>query len=104
VPAPAPAPGGPPPLFLLYAGSRVPITKSRFVIGRSRQTSDLPIKDVNISRQHALVELVGGRYFIVDLGSMNGVVFRGEQVARKQILEGDRFMLGEHEIVFSYRT
>jgi hypothetical protein len=38
------------------------------------------------------------------MGSTNGIVFQGENVSRKQILEGDRIHVGDHEIMFSYRT
>jgi pSer/pThr/pTyr-binding forkhead associated (FHA) protein len=100
---PAPAAAGPT-LFVHYGGQRVPVTKDRFIIGRAKTTSDLAIKDPNISRQHAMIELVGGRYYIVDMGSTNGIVFQGENVSRKQILEGDRIHVGDHEIMFSYRT
>ncbi|HZX00732.1 MAG TPA: FHA domain-containing protein [Bacilli bacterium] len=113
-PAPLPAAAAPPPaaapastapaLFIVYGGERVQVTKDRFVIGRSRQSSDLSIKDPNISRQHAMIELTGGRYYIVDMGSTNGVLFDGDPVNRKQIQEGDRFLIGEHEIVLTYRS
>ena len=103
-PLPPAAGGGMPPLVLIHAAGRMLVDKDRFVIGRGKQSSDFAIKDPNISRQHAIVEFVGGHYYMVDMGSTNGVVFAGERVARKHIQEGDRFMVGEHEIVFSYRT
>jgi pSer/pThr/pTyr-binding forkhead associated (FHA) protein len=96
------APG--PRLTVIHSEGRAIIDKDRFIIGRGKQSSDLAIKDPNISRQHALVELVGGRFYIVDMGSTNGILLAGERVARREIQEGDRFKIGDHEIVFSYRT
>ena len=61
--------------MIFYRGQQFPITKDRFVIGRGKQTSDLTIKDPNVSRQHAMIEFVGGQYFIIDLGSTNGVEY-----------------------------
>src|SRR5690606_6466670 len=47
-----PSMGGGPTLFLIYNGQRYPVTKDQFIIGRGSKTSDLPIKDGNISRKH----------------------------------------------------
>ena len=128
VPPPAPSPGPrsvPPPLprgpspgtpngfpvpaaptttlSLIYQGERHSVTKDRFVIGRGKQSSDLTLKDPNVSRQHAMVEFQNGVYFMVDMGSTNGVEFNGQRIARKQIGEGDVFRICDHDIFFTYR-
>jgi pSer/pThr/pTyr-binding forkhead associated (FHA) protein len=90
-------------LTLLYQGERYPISKDRFVIGRGKQSSDLTLRDPNVSRQHALVELQDGVYFMVDMGSTNGVAFNGQRIARRPIGEGDVFHICDHEISFTYR-
>jgi len=90
-------------LSLIYQGERYAITKDRFVIGRGKQSSDLTLKDPNVSRQHAMVEFQNGVYFMVDMGSTNGVEFNGQRIARKQIAEGDVFRICDHEIIFTYR-
>ncbi len=90
-------------MTLLYNRERYPITKDRFVIGRGKQSSDLTLKDPNVSRQHALVEFQNGVYFLVDMGSTNGVVYNGQRITRKQIGEGDSFRICDHEIEFTYR-
>jgi pSer/pThr/pTyr-binding forkhead associated (FHA) protein len=89
-------------LTLIYDGTRFPISKDRFVIGRGKQSSDLTLKDPNVSRQHAMIEFQNGVYFMVDMGSTNGVEFNGQRVARKQIAEGDRFRICDHDIAFTY--
>jgi hypothetical protein len=90
-------------LSLVYQGERYSITKDRFVIGRGKQSSDLTLKDPNVSRQHAMIEFQNGVYFMVDMGSTNGVEYNGQRIARKQISEGDVFRICDHDILFTYR-
>ena len=90
-------------LSIIYQGDRVPVTKERFVIGRGKQSSDLTLKDPNVSRQHAMVEFQNGVYFMVDMGSTNGVEYNGQRIARKQIAEGDVFRICDHDLRFTYR-
>jgi pSer/pThr/pTyr-binding forkhead associated (FHA) protein len=99
---PAPPPHGAT-LSIVYQGDKMPITKDRFVIGRGKQSSDLTLKDPNVSRQHAMIEFQNGVYFMVDMGSTNGVEFNGQRIARKQIAEGDVFKICDHDLVFTYR-
>ena len=89
-------------LTLIYDGVRFPIAKDRFVIGRGKQSSDLTLKDPNVSRQHAMIEFQNGIYFMVDMGSTNGVEYNGQRIARKQIVEGDLFRICDHDIAFTY--
>ena len=106
-PTPVPPPASSAPtsstLFVVYDGEKFPVNKDRFVIGRGKQTSDLMVKDPNVSRQHAMVECQKGMYFMVDMGSTNGVEFAGQRIARKPIAEGDTFRICDHEISFTYR-
>jgi pSer/pThr/pTyr-binding forkhead associated (FHA) protein len=90
-------------LTLVYQGEEHPITKERFVIGRGKQSSDLTLRDPNVSRQHALIEFQNGAYFMVDMGSTNGVTYRGQRVARTPISDGDVFFICDHELLFTYR-
>ena len=79
------------------------MAKERFIIGRGKQSSDLTIKDPNVSRQHAMVEYLNGQYYIVDMGSTNGVEYNGQRIARKQIAEGDTFKICDHDLRFTFR-
>lgn len=90
-------------LTLVYNGERHSVTKDRFVIGRGKQSSDLTLKDPNVSRQHAMIEFQNGVYFMVDMGSTNGVAINGQRIARKQIAEGDVFRICDHDLQFTYR-
>ena len=90
-------------LSVIYQGDKVSISKDRFVIGRGKQSSDLTLKDPNVSRQHAMIEFQNGVYFMVNMGSTNGVEYNGQRIARKQIAEGDVFKICNHEMRFTYR-
>jgi pSer/pThr/pTyr-binding forkhead associated (FHA) protein len=98
----APPPGAPV-LAAFYGGQRFVVNKDRFIIGRGKQSSDLTIKDPNVSRQHAMVEFLNGQYYMVDMGSTNGVEYNGQRIARKAIAEGDLFRICDHEVRFTYR-
>jgi pSer/pThr/pTyr-binding forkhead associated (FHA) protein len=50
-----------------------------------------------------MIEFQNGVYFMVDMGSTNGVEYNGQRIARKQIAEGDVFRICDHEMRFTYR-
>jgi pSer/pThr/pTyr-binding forkhead associated (FHA) protein len=87
-------------LVLYYRGQRHEVNKDRFIIGRGKQSSDLTIKDPNVSRQHAMIECLNGQYFMVDMGSTNGIEFNGQRLQRKPIASGDVFNICDHELRF----
>jgi hypothetical protein len=99
----APRTGQAPPLYVIFNGQKIPISKSEFVIGRGSKTADLPIKDGNISRRHAAVVFEKGNYYIKDLGSTNGIEFAGQRIDSKQVNEGDVFQICDYELRFTYR-
>ena len=52
-------------------------------IGRSNR-SDFVVTNDSLSRQHCLVELVEGEFFVTDLASSNGVFIDGNKIAPNQ--------------------
>jgi neural Wiskott-Aldrich syndrome protein len=90
-------------LSIWYQNQPTVVNKDRFIIGRGKQSSDLTIKDPNVSRQHAMVEFVNGQYYMVDMGSTNGIEYNGQRIARKAVQEGDIFRICDHELRFTYR-
>ena len=102
-----PAPRGPqgagPTLFLIFNNQRIPVDKDQFIIGRGSKTSDLAIKDGNISRKHSAIIRRNGTYYIKDLGSTNGIDYKGMRIDNKRIDEGDVFHLCDYELRFTYR-
>lgn len=91
-----------PPLSVIFNGQKIPVKKTEFIIGRGSRSSDLAIKDGNISRRHAAVVFEEGAYYIRDLGSTNGIEYDGRRIESKAILEGDSFMLCDYEVQFTY--
>lgn len=102
-----PRAGGIPPagtmVYAVFEGQRYPVNKDEFYIGRSNKSCDLIVKDPNVSRQHARVVRHQGQYWMVDMGSTNGIEHNGSRVDRRPIQEGDVFRICDHEIVFTYR-
>lgn len=101
--APEAATGAQPPLYVEFNGERYTVTKDEFIIGRSSKTADLAIKDGNVSRRHAAISYRGGRYFIMDLGSTNGIEYGGARIESKPVEEGDVVVICDYELKFSYR-
>jgi len=98
-----PAVAAPAPLYLVFDNQKYRIDKDQFIIGRGSKSSDLPIKDGNISRKHAAVIRRNGTYFIKDLGSTNGIDFKGMRIDNKRIEEGDVFHLCDYELRFTFK-
>jgi len=91
------------PVYLVFDNQKYRIDKEQFIIGRGTKSSDLPIKDGNISRKHAAVIRRNGTYFIKDLGSTNGIDFKGMRIDNKRIEEGDIFHLCDYELRFTFK-
>jgi len=87
-------------IALVVGGKRHRIAKRTTVIGRA-QGCDVRLDDANISRRHAELRQQGTAYWIVDLGSTNGVEVNGSRVERAQLEDGDTVTLGETQLVFS---
>jgi hypothetical protein len=109
-----PAPGGfavppaleggfAPPLYLIFGNQRHVIDKDQFIIGRGTKSSDLPIRDGNISRKHAAVIRRNGEYYIKDLGSTNGIDYKGDRIEGKKIEEGDVFSICDYQLRFTFK-
>jgi pSer/pThr/pTyr-binding forkhead associated (FHA) protein len=71
-------------------------------IGRSRENCEIVITwDKFVSRNHALVYTRNGRFFVVDLGSRNGVFVNDEKIDGIMELTGEsKIKVAETEIVF----
>jgi len=102
-PTAEPVPAATPTLYLIFNNERIPIDKDQFIVGRGSKTSDLAIKDGNISRKHAAVIRRNGVYYIKDLGSTNGIDYKGMRIDNKRIDEGDVFHLCDYELKFTFR-
>jgi Protein of unknown function (DUF3662)/Inner membrane component of T3SS, cytoplasmic domain len=80
-------------------GKQHRIEKSSVVIGRSKDC-DIRVPDPNVSRRHAELRQEGNAYWILDLGSTNGLTVNGRRQQRAKLENEDRIMVGSTELVF----
>jgi hypothetical protein len=85
-------------LSLVHEGRRFEVDKEHFIIGRSKSQADLRVDDTNVSRQHAAIERIGSIYYLVDLGSTNGVYVGDDRVTRRALADGDVIVITSHSI------
>jgi diguanylate cyclase (GGDEF)-like protein len=72
-------------------------------LGRDLE-AELPLRDIGISRRHAMVERDAlGRYIVSDLGSTNGTRLNGQLLAAPTPLnEGDKVIVGTTVLRFTF--
>lgn len=75
------------------------LQKASVVLGRSKDC-DIRISDPNVSRRHAEIRQEGSTYWVVDLGSTNGIAVNGHALKRAKLDDEDRITLGSTEVVF----
>jgi FhaA, N-terminal domain/FHA domain len=85
---------------LNWNGSSHEVKQRRVVIGRSRDC-DIQLADANVSRRHAELRQEGASYWIVDLGSTNGLEVNGKRVKRAKLRSGDTITLGSTDLRFA---
>jgi len=82
--------------------TQLPITGQQTIsIGRdSRNTITLP--HISVSKQHALITLEGGKYYIADCGSANGLFINGNRLYQKtQLHEKDVITITNSKLIFT---
>ena len=85
--------------IVVVNGKRHELTKHQITLGRSRDC-DIRIEDPNVSRRHAEIRRENGAWWIVDLGSTNGVEVNGRRVDRAELTPEDRVVLGKTDLRF----
>ncbi|HKY02838.1 MAG TPA: FHA domain-containing protein [Burkholderiales bacterium] len=68
-------------------GSRF-LDTARISIGRA-SGNDIQLDDVSVSKQHAVIEVVGKDHILLDMGSSNGTYVNGGRVSRHMLRHGD---------------
>lgn len=81
--------------------TRFRIESSEVSIGRGKEES-ISVPHRSLSRQHARITCLDGRYFITDLQSKNGTYVNDKPVSHQLLMNGDTVRCGE--VVFHYRT
>jgi len=92
-----------PPAVLLDEDGRVIQVRAECELGRSPDNA-VVLADPRVSRRHARIVFVGGRFFVVDLGSSAGTRVNGETVHDQRALaHGDTLHLGGRALRFELR-
>jgi len=74
--------------------SRITCSQEKTSIGRKEV--DIRINDLDLSRKHAAIEIVGGRQaYVRDLASTNGTFVNGNRVTFQEIKQGDLVQIGQ---------
>ncbi len=82
-----------------FVGNQYELVAPITVIGRSPECA-IQIDLVSISRQHACVEAVGGRFFVRDMGSRNGIRVNDRPASRVELRGDDVITVGEANLRF----
>ena len=83
-------------------GLVVDITAKRANLGR-RDSNELPLNDVNISRLHAYIVFEHGVHVVYDAKSLNGTYVNQHRISRKQLQTGDRIKLGNTVMLYEVK-
>lgn len=70
------------------------LDKDIITIGRAPD-NDIVLTFSGVSRHHARLERHGAGYKIVDLNSTNGVIFQGQRITEKPLVDGDTFRISD---------
>jgi hypothetical protein len=94
--------------YAIYPLIKRPDSKSPvnvFTIGRTRD-NDMNMKDMAISKSHAVIRIIKGSFFIEDCGSTNGTRLNGLRAGDKPVLLHDKdiIALGNYQFTFLYPT
>jgi pSer/pThr/pTyr-binding forkhead associated (FHA) protein len=85
----------------LGGGDPIPLLKTTLVVGR-RESSDIVLRFPNVSGTHCELSLVGGYWFVKDLGSSNGTKVNGSRVSEQRLDPGDKLSVAKHEYELNY--
>lgn len=75
-------------------GRRYELGKQEVSIGRA-DTCTICVSTDQVSRKHATVQAVLGRYYVVDMRSTNGTFVNEQKVERAKLLDGDQIRVGK---------
>ncbi|MCF6277968.1 MAG: FHA domain-containing protein [Anaerolineales bacterium] len=86
--------------FLIVHGTKVfPLDKNVIDIGR-RMENDLSIDDPRVSRNHAQLRAIKGRFVIFDLNSTGGTFVNSQRTSQSVLYPGDVISLAGVSLIF----
>jgi len=109
-PFPEPAVDSLPPGTALLVVLRGPNAGSRFLLDRDvttagrNQDSDIFLDDFTVSRKHAEFYRRGERFFVRDVGSLNGSYVNRERIDETELFGGDEVQIGKFRLLFLARS
>ncbi len=77
---------------------KVPVDKT-LVIGRS-PASNIVLNEPKVSRRHAEIHTIAGKYIIVDLDSSNGTFVAGKKIKECVLRPDDQIKIGNATLIF----
>ena len=81
------------------AGSVFPITKPRIFMGRG-SAMDVQLKDSEVSRRHAMLEVHDDEGVLLDLGATNGTFVDGARIDQVTLASRSEFTIGSTTLMF----
>ena len=97
IPSERPTSAGPPCLVIISGddiGRRYELGSQEVSIGRA-DTCTICVNTDQVSRKHAAVQAVLGRYYVIDLRSTNGTFVNEQKVERAKLMDGDQIRVGK---------
>jgi hypothetical protein len=86
--------------FLIIKGERiVPLNRAVINIGRAA-TNDLIFEEIQVSREHAQLRAIRGRYVIFDLNSTGGTYVNGAEITQHELTPGDLISLADVLLIY----
>ena len=73
-------------------------------IGRAIDQNDIVLEDAQVSRQHARVTRSGQNFTLIDPGSANGTLVKGQRIKELLLKDGDAFSIGKYNLEFSHQV
>jgi pSer/pThr/pTyr-binding forkhead associated (FHA) protein len=90
--------------FVIIDGTRViPLNQAVVNIGR-RIENTLVVDDPRVSRTHAQLRAINGRYIIFDLNSTGGTFVNGERVKQSILYPGDVISLAGADLIYGQKN
>jgi len=84
-------------------GKKFKFKKPHITIGRNE--ADLVLMDLDISRHHCLIEVLGPQsVYLRDLGSTNGTQYLGNRIQSEKVPSGSEFSLGNSTLRITYEV
>ena len=90
--------------YLIHKANRFELDNNSISMGRGKD-NDLVLSDNTVSRNHAIIKIIGKNYYLIDSGSSNGTYKDGKRVHSPVMLETKSLIqCGNAQIIFYDNT